>query len=95
MGASVPAETLAELSRQPLSPLERLEHRIRSRRHPMLGELPAYWCNYLRGRQGGRLRPLEFARYLQSAWDLPSLSDVPRRAVMLAARRLLPARREG
>jgi hypothetical protein len=88
MGAAIPAETLEQLSRLPLSPLERLEYRVQSREHRLLGELPTYWCNYLRARPGGMLRPLGFARYLQRAWALESPSDVPRRALALAAQRL-------
>ncbi len=56
--------------------------------HPILGELPAYWCNSLRGRPGAALRPLGFARYLQDAWVLGSVVGVPRRALTVAARRL-------
>lgn len=92
MGAPIPAEVLRSLSRLPISPLERLEHRVRSRAHPILGELPAYWCNYLRTRRAAILRPLGFARYLKDAWALRSVAGVPRRALTLAARRLTAQR---
>jgi len=88
MGAAIPPETLTQLSSLPLSPLERFEHWVNSREHGVLGTLPSYWCNYLRARPGGMLRPLGFARYLQQAWELESVTHVPRRALALAAGRL-------
>jgi hypothetical protein len=88
MNAPVPAAVLQHLSRLPVSPLERFEHRVRNRQHPVLGELATYWCNYLRARPRAVLRPLGFARYLQDAWDLESITAVPRRALTLAARRV-------
>jgi hypothetical protein len=87
MGAPIPASTLRQLSETPTSALERLEHRINSREHALLGTLPVYWCHYLRARRAAYLRPLGFARYLQHAWSLRSVCDIPRRAVVLAARR--------
>jgi hypothetical protein len=92
MGASIPADVLQRLSGLPVSPLERLERRLRNRAHPRLGELPLYWCNYVRARPRAVLRPLGFARYLQAAWDLPSLADVPGHALALAVRRLTAPR---
>lgn len=88
MGAAIPTETLAKLSSLPLSPLERFEHWVKRREHGVLGDLPSYWCHYLRARSGGILRPLGFARYLQRAWELESITHVPRRALALAAGRL-------
>jgi hypothetical protein len=93
MGAAIPADLLAELASRPPSVLERIEHRLKSREHPRLGELPNYWCHYLRSRPAGPPRPLGFARYLQRAWDLDSLAQVPGRALALASGRLSPAAR--
>jgi hypothetical protein len=95
MQAPIPREVLMELAGVSPSALERFEYRVHSGAHPRLGELPRYWCNYLRSRPGGVLRPLGFARYLQRAWELPSLADVPARALALAARRLRAPRSPG
>ena len=61
----------------------------------MLGELPNYWCHYLRGKRAGVVAPVGFARYLQRAWQLPSVADVPMRIVSLATRRVVGAKTGG
>jgi hypothetical protein len=48
-GVAIPTSVEAELARQPVSILERLEHRVRTREHRLLGELPTYVFNCFRG----------------------------------------------
>ena len=84
----VPPAVEAGLARQPVSALEWLEYRVRSREHQLLGELPTYVFNCLRGER----RPLlAFPGYLRDAWALDSMAAVPRHALTLAARRVLRA----
>jgi hypothetical protein len=69
--------------------LERLEFTLRQRPHRVLGELPLYWCNYLRSVEGGRIGHARgFLRYLQQAWELPSITQVARAMVAQAVPRL-------
>jgi Uncharacterised nucleotidyltransferase len=89
MGGTVSSDALVRLSRCPISFLERVESRVRAREHRLLGELPVYWCHYLRTRQSCGMRPFGFARYLQEAWGLESMRRVPGRGMALATRRLL------
>jgi hypothetical protein len=85
---AVPPSVEAELARQPVSVVERLEYRLRQREHRLLGELPAYVFNCLRG----EAHPLlALPGYLRDAWGLRSLAGVPRHALALAARRLRTA----
>jgi hypothetical protein len=87
--APVPDEALARLARLPVSPLERFEYRLRSRQRRLLGELPVYWCNYLRSTQGLQRMDLpRFLRYLRHAWGLESVAQVPRGALLRMTRRL-------
>jgi hypothetical protein len=86
--APIPPEVEAELARRRVSPLERLEHRVRSREHRVLGELPAYVFNCLRGE---RHPLLALPGYLRDAWDLASTAEVLPRALALAARRVSAA----
>jgi hypothetical protein len=93
LGAPVPGEVMARLSAAPVTLFERLEHQVRVRRHDRLGELPRYWFGYLRARDGqGDVDALGFARYLQYAWGLEGIGDVPNAAVRRAAERLRGAR---
>lgn len=65
--------------------VERIEYRVRSREHRLLGELPTYVFNCLRGER----RPLlAFPGYLRDAWGLESLAAVPGHALALAVRRV-------
>jgi hypothetical protein len=84
-GAPVPASVIAELANRSVSALERFEYRIRNREHRLLGELPTYVCNCF------RIEPRPFRAlpgYLQQAWGLDSLREVPRHALTRAMRRL-------
>jgi hypothetical protein len=90
MGAAIPEETLGQLSRLPSSSLEHFEHWVKDRERGVLGEFPIYWCHYLRTQPGGLWRPMAFARYLQRAWELNSVGQVPRRALARAVARLAP-----
>lgn len=91
-GAGVPPAVLADLASRPVSMLEHLEYRIRSREHRVLGELPVYVFNCLRTER----RPLlALPRYLQDAWGLDSLGEVPRHALARVIRRLWAARAGG
>ena len=66
--------------------LERLEYRVRSREHRLLGELPTYVFNCFRGEP----HPLRaFPGYLRDAWGLESLAEMSGHALRLARRRLL------
>lgn len=87
--APVPDEVLAALERLPLSRFERLEYRVVNRPAGVLGELPAYVCNYRRLRMAGvASSPLDFARYLQHTWRLGSLHQALGGALGRAGRRL-------
>lgn len=89
LGAGIPPEVVTELAGRPVSMLERLEHRVRTRRHHVLGELPVYAFNCLRGE---RHPLLAFPGYLRDAWELESLADVLPHALSLASRRFAAAR---
>jgi hypothetical protein len=87
--APVPREALDGLGAAPVSRLERLEHWAGNRRPGLLGELPAYWCNYRRFRERSAIgSPLGFVRYLQQVWRVASLGDVARGAASRAGRRI-------
>jgi hypothetical protein len=94
LDVAIPRWVEVELARSPVSPLERLEYRIRSREHRLLGELPTYVFNCFRS-EPHPLRALP--GYLRDAWSLASLAEVPHHALMLAGRRvraaMLPPRR--
>ncbi len=84
LGVDIPASVVAELGRQPVSMLERVEHRVQNREHRLLGELPTYVLNCWRG----ETHPLlAFPGYLRDAWGLESQAAVPRHALSLALRR--------
>jgi hypothetical protein len=92
--APIPADAAARLSRLPVSRLERLEYRLKLRPHRVLGELPLYCCNYLRSIEGRRIgRASGLLRYLQRAWDLPSIAQIPRAVLVRAVPRLTGALR--
>ena len=93
LGVGIPPWVEAELARQPVSMLERLEYRVRNREHRLLGELPTYVFNCWRGEPHPLLA---FPGYLRDAWGLESRAEVPRHALMLAVRRAkaaIPGRR--
>ncbi len=85
LGVAIPASVEAELAAAPVSMLERLEHRVRTREHRLLGELPTYVFNCLRGE---RQPVLALPGYLRDAWGLESLRTVPRHALGLASERI-------
>jgi hypothetical protein len=96
MKAPVPAEVLAWLGRSPVSALDRLDYRVRSRPRGRLGTLPIHLCNYLGTQPPGHPRSLAgFALYLQELWRLPSLAQLPRGVFTRAYRglRVGPVRR--
>jgi len=88
LDVAIPRWVEVELARHPVSMLERLEYRVRSREHRLLGELPTYVFNCLRG-EPHPLRALP--GYLRDAWGLASLAQVPPHALALAGRRLRAA----
>jgi hypothetical protein len=85
LGVAIPASAEAELAAAPVSVLERLEHRVRTREHRLLGELPTYVFNCFRGE---RWPVLALPGYLRDAWGLESLRTVPRHALGLASTRI-------
>ena len=89
-GAPIPEAVVADLRARPATRLEHLERRILSREHRLLGQLPVYWCHHLRAHDGVPLPAAvaTFARYLQHAWGLEALREVPRNALARAVRRL-------
>ena len=89
--APVPADALAALGRAPVSPLERFEQRwsIRDRRRPWV---LVYWCNHVRSAPGLATATWTFPRYLQAAWRLESLRQVPAAAVARLLRQARAAR---
>jgi len=93
LGVAIPLSVEADLARQPVSILERLEYRVRNREHRLLGELPTYVFNCWRGEPHPLLA---FPGYLRDAWGLESRAEVPRHALTLAVRRAkaaIPGRR--
>jgi hypothetical protein len=84
LDVAIPPSVEAELARQPVSMLERIEHRVRNREQRLLGELPTYVFNCWRG-EPHPLRALP--GYLRDAWGLESRAAVPRQALTLALRR--------
>jgi hypothetical protein len=91
-GVAIPSEVNADLARRPVSMLERFEYRVRTREHRLLGEMPTYVFNCLRGEP----RPvLAFPGFLRDAWGLESLAEVPRHALGLASRRVKAAQTSG
>ena len=85
LDAPVPASVLARLRSLPVSPLERLEYAVINRPQGLLGELPSYWCNYLRSRERRRVpSPLAFLRYMQHTWHAESLAGAARGALIRA-----------
>lgn len=85
LGVGIPPSVEAALHRQPVSGIERIEYRVRSREHRLLGELPTYVFNCLRG----EAHPVRaFPGYLRDAWGLTSLAAVPRHALALAVHRV-------
>jgi hypothetical protein len=90
MAAPIPDAVVADLRARPETRIERLERQILSREHRLLGQLPLYWCQHVRAHDGVPLpaAAATFARYLQHAWGLEALREVPRSALARAARRL-------
>ena len=89
MAAPIPVAVMADLGGRPQVKFERVERWILSREHPLLGELPRDWCHHLRSLDGSLLPAvLTFPKYLQHAWGLRALRDVPRGALSRIVRRL-------
>lgn len=89
MAAPVPDPVMIDLGARAETRFERFERRIQSREHRVLGRLPLYWCHHWRARDGALLpAAITFARYLQHAWGLGALRDVPRGALARAGRRV-------
>jgi len=87
--APVPGEVLGRLEALPVGWLEGLEYRVGNRPQGLLGELPSYWCNYRRLREGRAITsPLGFPRYLQQTWRLRSLREVVAGALTRAGKRV-------
>jgi putative nucleotidyltransferase-like protein len=91
-GAPVPDAVLARLEALPVSRLERLEYWVANRPQGLLGELPNYWCNYRRLREGWPTPPPPgFADYLQQIWRVESLGEVASGALARARERMRAA----
>jgi hypothetical protein len=87
--APVPDGVLARLEALPVGWLESLEYRVGNRPQGLLGELPSYWCNYRRLREGRVIAsPLGFPRYLQQTWRLASLREAAGGALRRAGKRV-------
>jgi len=92
-GAPVPDVVLGRLEALPVSRLERLEYWVGNRRQGLLGELPSYWCNYRRLREGWPMPPPPpgFPDYLQQIWRVESLGEVAWGALARARERVRTA----
>jgi hypothetical protein len=89
MEAPIPKAALADLGARRDTAFERFEQRVLGRYHRWLGKLPEYWCHHWRARDGAPLRAAAtFAGYLQHAWGLPCIQDVPHGALTRVVRRL-------
>jgi hypothetical protein len=78
LGAPVPDAALSALAARPVDALERLEGRVLRREHRLLGQLPLYWCHHRRAATAGPLAAaVTFPQYLQHAWGLGSMRQVP------------------
>ena len=85
----IPVTVLGRLRAAHVGFVERLEHQVRTRRHARLGLLPDYWFGYVRTRAPGSLPPpAGFAAYLQAAWGLESVRQVPGAAMSRVASRV-------
>jgi hypothetical protein len=100
---SVPSAVVREMTLEPVSEIERLEHNYNIRPYGILGGLPANWFLFLRAEQGAggaSLRPqfAGFGAYLRQLWNVESRSKlagyIAARAVhrvRAASRRRLPS----
>ena len=88
----VPTAVSDRLADQEVSMLERLEHQVRTRTHPRMGELPRYWLAWRRTSPNAWRDPGGFGRYLMYAWNLPSARAVPAAAARRALWRLATGR---
>jgi len=88
--APVPGEALARLRSARVSSAERIEHWARTRPMRGLTSLVAYWL--LHGRRAAPAglwrRMAGFPRFLQHAWDIERLRDLPFHVAYRAARRV-------
>ena len=90
--APVPEVVLGRLEALPVSRLERLEYWVGNHRQGLLGELPSYWCNYRRLREGWPIPPPPgFLDYLQQIWRVESLGEVLWGALARARKRVRTA----
>ena len=89
MDGPIPAAVTRGLAERPVAGFERLERWILGRDPRLLGELLRYWCHHLRAQDGSLLPAvLTFPKYLQHAWGLYSLRDVPGGALARVRRRM-------
>ena len=89
MDARVPDTVLADLDSRGDTWFERVERRILSREHRLLGQLPLYWCLNRRACGGaGWPAAMAFPRYLQYAWECASLRELPQGVLRRAKHRL-------
>lgn len=88
-GAPVPADVLRHLQTHPVSRFERFEYWLGNRPQGVIGELPIYWCNHRRLREGWPTKtPPGFPRYLQETWRVDSLRAVGQGALARAGKRV-------
>ena len=89
MDACIPDTVLAQLASCGDTWFERVERRILSRPHRLLGQLPLYWCLNLRACGGaGWQAAMAFPGYLQNAWECASVGELLRCALTRARHRL-------
>jgi hypothetical protein len=93
LDAPVPSAVLAALAAMPVTAAERRFYRIKVSRPGVLRGFPLIWYQYTRLARGSGRRPTPwgYLRFVQHAWNLPSLARLPayawRRLQQEAARR--------
>jgi hypothetical protein len=86
---AVPHDVLDALAREQTTRFDRLEHRIKRRRRPLLGSLPVLWFDYRRLARGQGAPPGGFPSYLQRTFRVRTLRLLPVTIVVLAVRRIV------
>ena len=94
LDAPLPAPAVERIRALPITAREQAEVGAATDTATLLGRLPALWYDYARvsPRSGGFRRVVGFPRYLQHAWHLDQLWQVPVRAARQGARRLVGRR---
>ena len=94
LDAPLAPAVLKRIQALPISTWEQIEHKVKTRRASLWGGFPALWFNYSRRQCNANwLRKLVgFPRFLQHAWRLKRIWQVPPYATLKGMRRILARR---